>query len=212
MTYQGEYGDSFYVVDAGTLDVMVDGRQVRSLGPNDFFGELALLADTPRTATVRAATDCRLWVLPRRVFLSVLTGFAGTSHVITAASTERQAIMPVAANDGDDALARVPLFAQLTRDSVRDLEASATTARYDTATVVFRENDPAGDAYFIVDGQVEFEQAGEHVRTLGPGMLFGEGAALRAGATRAATAAAAPGTVLLRIPGEQVRVAVTGKF
>jgi hypothetical protein len=91
------------------------------------------------------------------------------ARVITAASTERQAIMPVAANDGDDALARVPLFAQLTRDSVRDLEASATTARYDTATVVFRENDPAGDAYFIVDGQVEFEQAGEHVRTLGPG-------------------------------------------
>jgi CRP-like cAMP-binding protein len=212
VTYQGEYGDSFYVVDAVTLDVMVDGRQVRSLGPNDFFGELALLADTPRTATVRAATDCRLWVLPRRVFLSVLTGFAGTSHVITAASTERQAIMPVAANDGDDALARVPLFAQLTRDSVRDLEASATTARYDTATVVFRENDPAGDAYFIVDGQVEFEQAGDHVRTLGPGMLFGEGAALRPGATRAATAAAAPGPVLLRIPGEQVRVAVTGKF
>src|SRR4029077_17150588 len=67
VTYQGEYGDSFYVVDAVTLDVMVDGRQVRSLGPNDFFGELALLADPPRTATVRAATDCRLWVLPRRV-------------------------------------------------------------------------------------------------------------------------------------------------
>ena len=48
----------------------------------------------PRTATVRAATDCRLWVLPRRAFLSVLTGFAATSHVITAASAERQAAMP----------------------------------------------------------------------------------------------------------------------
>ena len=102
VTYQGEYGDSFYVVESGTLEVFVDGRQVRSLGPNDFFGEVALLADTTRTATVRAATDCRLWVLPRRVFLSVLTGFAGTGHVITAASTERQAIMPVGANDRDD--------------------------------------------------------------------------------------------------------------
>jgi hypothetical protein len=96
VTYQGEYGDSFYVVEMGTLEVFVDGRQVRSLGPNDFFGEVALLADTTRTATVRATTDCRLWALPRRAFLSVLTGFAATSHVITAASTERQAVMPAA--------------------------------------------------------------------------------------------------------------------
>ena len=157
---------------------------------------------------MRAATDCRLWVLPRRAFLSVLTGFAATGHVITAASTERQATMPVAANDRDDPLARVPLFAHLGRDAVRGLAASATTARYDAATVVFRENDSAGDVYFIVDGEVAFDQAGERIRTLGPGMLFGEGAALRP-ATRAATATAAPGTVLLRIPGEQVRAAVS---
>jgi CRP-like cAMP-binding protein/predicted MFS family arabinose efflux permease len=209
VTYQGEYGDSFYVVEAGTLEVFVDSRQVRSLGAGDFFGEVALLADTTRTATVRAATDCRLWVLPGRVFLAVLTGFAGTGHVITAASTERQAIMPVGANDRDDPLARVPLFAYLDRDTVRDLEASATTARYDAATVVFRENDPAGDAYFIVGGRVDFDRAGESFRTFGPGMLFGEGTALRPGATRAATATAAPGTVLLQIPGEQVRAAVT---
>ena len=38
-TYQGEFGDSFYVVEAGTLEVFVDGRQVRSLGAGDFFGE-----------------------------------------------------------------------------------------------------------------------------------------------------------------------------
>ena len=209
VTYQGEYGDSFYVVEAGTLEVFVDGHKVRSLGPNDFFGELALLDDIPRRATVRAATDCQLGVLPRRAFLSVLTGFAATDRVIRAASTERQAIVPAAANDRDDPLARVPLFAHLGRDAVRGLAASATTARYDAATVVFRENDSAGGAYFIVDGQVEFDQAGERIRTLGPGMLFGEGAALRPGATRAATATAAPGTVLLRIPGEQVRAAVS---
>lgn len=209
VTYQGEYGDSFYVVEAGTLEVFVDGRQVRSLGAGDFFGEVALLADTARTATVRAATDCRLWVLPRRVFLSVLTGFAGTGHVITAASTERQAIMPVGADDRDDSLARVPLLAYMDRDTVRDLAASAATARYDAATIVFRENDPTGDAYFIVEGQVDFDRAGESLRTFGPGMLFGEGAALRPGATRAATATAAPGTVLLQIPGERLRAVVT---
>lgn len=162
----------------------------------------------PRTATVRAATDCRLWVLPRRAFLSVLTGFAATSQVITAASVRRSA-MPVTANDRDDGVSRVSLFAHLARDTVRDLAASATSARYDTATVVFRENDPGSDVYFIADGQVEFDRAGERIRTLGPGTIFGEGAVLRPGTTRAATATAAPGTVLLRLPGEQVRAAVT---
>jgi CRP-like cAMP-binding protein len=101
------------------------------------------------------------------------------------------------------------LFAYLDRDTVRDLEASATTARYDAATVMFRENDPTGDAYFIVEGRVDFDRAGETLPTFGPGMLFGEGAALRPGATRATTATAAPGTVLLQIPGERLRAVVT---
>ena len=209
VVYQGEYGDSFYIVEAGTLEVFVDGRQVRSLGADDFFGELALLADTPRTATVRAATDCRLWVLPRRAFLSVLTGFAATGHAITTAVDPTAGHDAGGADDRDDPLARVPLLAYLARDTVHDLAASATTERHDTATIVFRENDSGGDAYFIVDGQVEFDQAGERIRTLGPGMLFGEGAVLRPGATRAATATAAAGTTLLRLPGEQVRAAVT---
>ena len=207
--YQGEYGDSFYVVEAGSLEVSVDGRKVRSLGPNDFFGELALLADTPRTATVRAETDCRLWVLPRRAFLSVLRGFAATDRLITSASTKRQTIMPVAATDRDELLGRVPLFAHLPRDTVAGLAASATTVQYDAETVVFCENDSGEHAYFIVDGRVDFDQAGERIRMLGPGMLFGEGAVLRPGATRAATATAAAGTVLMRIPGQRVRAAVT---
>jgi CRP-like cAMP-binding protein len=207
--YQGEYGDSFYVVEAGRLEAFVNGRQVGSLGQNDFFGELALLADTPRTATVRAATECRLWVLPRRAFLTVLTGFAATATAITRVSTERQATMPAATDDRDDPLARVPLFAYLARDIVHGLAASATTERYSVATVVFCENDSAGDVYLVQDGQVELSQAGERISVLGPGVLFGEGAALRLGASRAATATAAPGTVLLRLPAKEVRAAVT---
>jgi CRP-like cAMP-binding protein/predicted MFS family arabinose efflux permease len=207
--YQGEYGDSFYIVESGTLDVRVDGRHVRSLGVGDFFGGIALMRNTTRTATVLATSDCRLRVLPRRAFLTILTGFDPTAKTINASADERQANMPAAAHDRDVALARAPLLATVPADTIGDLAASAITERYDAATVIFCENDQADDAYFIVDGSVEFDEAGERIRTLGPDSLFGARAVLRPGAARATTATATAGTILWRLPGEQLRAAVT---
>jgi MFS family permease len=73
---QGEPGDRFYLVKDGTLEVHVDGRKVHILGPGESFGEIALLRDVPRTATVRAQSDSQLYALERRDFLGAVTGFA----------------------------------------------------------------------------------------------------------------------------------------
>jgi predicted MFS family arabinose efflux permease len=71
---QGDRGDRFYVVESGRLDVDIDGAHTRELEPGDSFGEIALLRDVPRTATVIARSDARLWSLGRDEFLDAVTG------------------------------------------------------------------------------------------------------------------------------------------
>jgi voltage-gated potassium channel len=63
LTGEGASGYSFYVLRDGTATVTVDGNEVRTLGPGDFFGELALLGDGRRTATVTTATPAQVLVL-----------------------------------------------------------------------------------------------------------------------------------------------------
>jgi CRP-like cAMP-binding protein len=57
VTDEGEGGIGFFVIDTGEAEVSVEGHTRAVLGPGDHFGEIALLADAPRTATITATTD-----------------------------------------------------------------------------------------------------------------------------------------------------------
>jgi MFS family permease len=70
----GERGDAFYVLLDGALRVTDEGLALRDLGPGDCCGEIALMRDVPRTATVEAVTDARLLVVHRPDFLSAVLG------------------------------------------------------------------------------------------------------------------------------------------
>jgi MFS family permease len=69
----GDVGDRFYIVGEGRLDIDADGRHLTAQAA-DYFGEIALLHEVPRTATVTAAVDSKLYALRRDDFLSAVTG------------------------------------------------------------------------------------------------------------------------------------------
>ena len=72
MTRQGHAGREFFVLLEGTADVRKNGRKINTLGPGDFFGEIALVTEHPRTATVTTATPVHALVITDRAFRQLM--------------------------------------------------------------------------------------------------------------------------------------------
>jgi MFS family permease len=73
---QGDHGDHFYIVEDGRCEIWIDGEKVADAWPGESFGEIALLRDIPRTATVKAVDDTKLLALERDEFIAAVTGHA----------------------------------------------------------------------------------------------------------------------------------------
>jgi MFS family permease len=88
--HAGEVGDRFYIVGDGKLDISAEGLRTTA-HQDDYFGEIALLRDVPRTATVKALVDTQLYVLQREDFLAAVTGHSAAHAAGNAVAEERLA-------------------------------------------------------------------------------------------------------------------------
>ena len=86
---QGDPGDRFYVIGEGEVEIAPDGGPPKTLGRGAYFGEIALLRDVPRTATVTTRTGVELYLLERDVFIAAVTGHAPSAEAADAVIATR---------------------------------------------------------------------------------------------------------------------------
>jgi CRP-like cAMP-binding protein len=89
VTEQGHFSHEFMIISAGTADVLEDGVKVNEMGPGDFFGEIGLLRDGRRTATVIATSPMQLIVLGHREFNSLTHEMKAVCDQLAAAAKVR---------------------------------------------------------------------------------------------------------------------------
>jgi MFS family permease len=92
---QGDIGDRFYLIVSGKVEVSIDGQARGTQGAGDHFGEIALLRDVPRTATVKATAETELLALERDDFLAAVTGHSASAEAAEAVVGARLGVSPV---------------------------------------------------------------------------------------------------------------------
>ena len=186
---QGAEGDLFYIIETGTAEVVIegvnDGNPVASY-PNeegrDYFGELALLYNAPRAATVVATTPIKAWALDRVTFKTIMQD-----------SATKQ-------TDSNLAFLRtVPILQSLSDGDRVQLADAMKSAVFQPWEVIIREGDEGNTFYIVEEGTVMCTKGGASVsEDLGPGKFFGELALLN-NDTRAATCTAKALTTCLTV-------------
>jgi CRP-like cAMP-binding protein len=86
---EGEVGVGFFIIEEGQASVVVGGDEVRKMGPGDHFGEIALVVETPRTATVTAETDLRCYGMTSWEFRKLVETNAAVSWKVLVSMAHR---------------------------------------------------------------------------------------------------------------------------
>ncbi|CAG9313369.1 PKG_10 [Blepharisma stoltei] len=158
---QDQPGINFFIVASGKLDVYVNGKKVNTLSANDSFGELALLHDSPRSATIKTAERVTMWGLDRRTFRNAVESLNAQNY-----------------QENKQFIESVPLFHILTTAQKDSLVSSLSTLKFRPSERIVNEGDP-GDLFFLIkEGLVSCLQEGREIRQMARGDYFGEQALL----------------------------------
>lgn len=184
--HQESKGIAFYIISTGRVDVIINDVRVNSLKAGESFGELALIHDTPRTATVKSIINSSFWTLDRQTFRKILEDLNVKNY-----------------QENKTFIDSVPLFSILTEHQKECLLNCLTSFTYVSGDKIVNEGD-SGDLLFIIkQGTVSCTQKGKEVRRMEKGDYFGDQALLYK-SNRTATVVALDEVVCIGISAEEL--------
>eukprot|EP00375_Theileria_parva_P002382 XP_765060.1 cAMP-dependent protein kinase regulatory subunit [Theileria parva strain Muguga] len=158
---QGDDGDKLYLIESGTVEVTkksASGAEefLCTLTDGDYFGELALMYNSPRAATVVAKTEMHLWTLDRTTF----------NHVVRMAVIKKR-------EKYDSILAKLDLFKKVGPYDRCRLADALVERTYEDETVI-KQGEPGSSLFMVLEGQAESFVENKLVKSYNPGDYFGE--------------------------------------
>jgi cGMP-dependent protein kinase len=175
-------------VAEGSCEIIIDDKKKKELTAGSLFGEYAILYNAPRSASVRALEDSRLWGLDRVTFRKAI------EELMNKQFQENRVLVE-----------NTKIFEPLTKEQKESIAHNLITQSFETGQVIIHEGDQASSFYLIKSGKVSISKHGTEILEMGPGDYFGE-QALYVQSVRQLTATALDATVLLGIGGEAFAV------
>ncbi|XP_016940545.3 cGMP-dependent protein kinase 1 isoform X2 [Drosophila suzukii] len=188
--HEHEEGSEIYVSAEGQYDVIRGGQLVANFGPATVFGELAILYNAPRQATIQAATDARVWKITRETFRAIMQ---------ISGSREREENLQF--------LRSAPFLQEFDQSLLLKVVDLLQRKFYETDSCIVREGEVGNEFYIIRCGTVTIKKRDEQqqeqiVAKRKRGDYFGEQALLNADVRQASVYADAPGTEVLMLDRE----------
>jgi len=174
--------EHFFLLDSGTASALIGEQEVKTYNDGDSFGELALLYNQPRAATVKATSDAALWRLDQNTFKSI----------IVANVLEKRAKYI-------EFLKRCQLMQALSELEIMTLADSLEPRTFSKGQEIIVQGEVGNDFYVIEDGEVQCVKDGEPVLKLSSGDYFGELALLYNQARQASVVVESDGASVLVI-------------
>ena len=150
---------NFFIIQEGTVLIKVNGEVVAKKSKGAFFGDLGVVYNSERTATVQCETDLYCWALKKEVLVKILNELKEADF-----------------QQNFDYIREVSFFKELTNDQLEKIVRGMVREKYKQGQIIVRQGDQSNSFYLIKEGSVSVIRDNKIILSLGEGKHFGESA------------------------------------